>query len=356
VVTTADRRSVLDATYVALASAERIQLPEEPPREVNAAYVALVFACGFAKLEATERARELQHAAQTTLAPLRSDPVHAWLAAAFDVVIGGGAAPQANLDELDRVTRYKLDRFREASRLVGGSEPIDAIMRFARHRWPDPDWDAGRVDHARAQLAAATDQDQLDYVVEDLLKANNDHLPRERAAEILDMAVAHAERVSRSDRAMVYAAAALRATHAAPERVVELAEQALPLIEAAFEFRVEGIVETLASAFERCPALAALWLQLPEVAHPTAGYTAGLIRLGDPRGLARYRASTGCVPALIRNAVLDHYLALPFEERFVEPWAVELYRRTSDDLATCSHFTMSVVALVDRIVRGVLDD
>jgi hypothetical protein len=114
-------------------------------------------------------------------------------------------------------------------------------------------------------------------------------------------------------------------------------------------------VATLAAAFERNSALAQLWPQLPEVAHQTEGYTAGLIRLGDPRGLERYRSSTDCVSDLMRNAVLDHYLALPFEARFSEPWACELYRRTSDDLATNSHFTVSVIEVVDRIVCGIVD-
>jgi hypothetical protein len=42
-------------------------------------------------------------------------------------------------------------------------------------------------------------------------------------------------------------------------------------------------------------------------------------------------------------------------ERFAQRWAGQLFASVTDDLSTNSHFTYSVIGVVDRLVRGVLD-
>ena len=48
-------------------------------------------------------------------------------------------------------------------------------------------------------------------------------------------------------------------------------------------------------------------------------------------------------------------LAQPFAERFAQRWAGQLFANVTDDLSTNSHFTYSVIGVVDRLVRGVLE-
>jgi hypothetical protein len=52
--------------------------------ELTNSYVALEFACGYARLGRTARARELVRQAIAGLGPAIEDPVHAWAVAAFE--------------------------------------------------------------------------------------------------------------------------------------------------------------------------------------------------------------------------------------------------------------------------------
>jgi hypothetical protein len=296
-----------------------------------------------------------------TLAPLAGNPVHAWLVAAFDAVLGGRPLPSR--DELERVSCFRVERFCEGSRLLCDDPSIDAIGRFARERRPDPDRVESTVARVREMYATADDPDALDdldpldvlaYVIETSLNPKQ-RVSVEVAAEVLELALPRVEQVSLDRRGALYARAAHYATHAAPHRVVELAGRAVDIFEALAEFRRREAMDDLAAALARHPPLGAFWPALPVVAHDEHAYLVGAIRLGDPRGLTRWWGSQDLTDPIERHAVLDHYLALPFDARFVEPWVGALYRRTTDRFGTNSHFTLAIVEVVDRIVRAIVD-
>ncbi|HSK04890.1 MAG TPA: acyl carrier protein, partial [Kofleriaceae bacterium] len=121
----------------------RRRSPVEAPVPLTGAYATLQLAHGFARIGQHERARALVGEARVALAAVITDPVHAYLAAAFEARIEqaiAGQPPEAPLPDalgaqlaaLDRVARYKVDRLREASRILEPIDRPDAIGAFSR--------------------------------------------------------------------------------------------------------------------------------------------------------------------------------------------------------------------------------
>jgi hypothetical protein len=269
-----------------------------------------------------------------------------------------GSRPLPSRDELDRVACFCVERFGGGSRLFCADPSIDAFARMARGPWPEPNEAQRKAVRAAEMYVREFELDELEFLTSVIITSLNPNkrLSVEAAAEVLDLALARIEEVSLDDRGAVYARATHYATHAAPHRVVELARRAVDVFEALPGFRRREAMEDLAAALARHPPLATIWPALPVVAHDEHAYLVGAIRLGDLRGLERWWSSQDMTAPLERDAVLDHYLALPYEARFVEPWVGALYRRTTDSFGTNSHFTLAIVEVVDRIVRAIVDE
>ncbi len=127
-----ERSNLLDELYVDISTTVRPARAHEPPPAINDAYIELLFAYGYHRLGLATRALELEASGRTRLT-VHLDPVHAWLIDALASRCRETELPaplRERLETLDRVSRYKVDRFREASRIVGGGELIDAIRRF----------------------------------------------------------------------------------------------------------------------------------------------------------------------------------------------------------------------------------
>jgi len=135
--------SALDKLREKIASTRRKRSPVEAPATHTGAYTDLQLAHGYARIGQHERARALEAQARTALASVLADPVHAYLVAAFSARIEqaiAGQPPEAPLPEplgaqlaaLDRVARYKVDRLREASRILEPLERPDAIGAFSK--------------------------------------------------------------------------------------------------------------------------------------------------------------------------------------------------------------------------------
>ena len=114
----------------------------EAPQEITDCYVRRLFAYGFARLGQRGRAQALLEARD---AADRGDPVHGSLLAMLDERVRqamDGLAPTtplsgeltARLNQLGTFERYKVDRLREASRILEPVERLDAVRGFQRGR------------------------------------------------------------------------------------------------------------------------------------------------------------------------------------------------------------------------------
>jgi hypothetical protein len=131
----------LDELIVKFEKTRRKRTPLEAPPHLTNAYVSFQMAYGYARIGRADRGRELVAAARTSLGPAISDPVHAYLAAAFAARVDQAIAGQpsetplpdelvAQLAALDRNQRYKTDRLREVSRILAPLDRPHAINMF----------------------------------------------------------------------------------------------------------------------------------------------------------------------------------------------------------------------------------
>jgi hypothetical protein len=353
------RLQTLDALFASIAAVRR----DDALQEENAAYTELLFAYGFAALGDRVRADALAASARVRLGDLATiDPIHAWLVVALDARITSGdrtrPLPAELLAvELDRVNRYKVDCFCERSRIARGESRPHAFLRFARQQWPI-DFDALGAHHVETAertmaLAAEAPIEELRYFVEENLKGADDD-PAEYVHRVLELVLPHLERVPFEERGLATARALRIAIRTDASCASALFVDVLRLLEHRTDEMMESLVSTLASRRE----LAHLLAQLPP-SESNPWYIAGLIRIGDPRGLAMYhahvQARSTVSPDLMFDAVLDAYLERPLEQRFARAWVPELYARVNDGFATRSHFTQSLVELVDRVVLGAVE-
>ncbi len=149
----------------------RRSMMEAPAQQTNA-YVHLQLAHGFARIGKHDRARGLLGEAQQALAPVASDPVHAYLIAAFAARITQAIAaepPEAPLPEavgarlaaLDRLSRYKVERLREVSRILEPTERADAMGSFLQRNHDARGPEFAALSEIAAPRARARAIDQL---------------------------------------------------------------------------------------------------------------------------------------------------------------------------------------------------
>lgn len=363
-----ERRSALDGVYRELAASQRPPAPVEAPRQINHGYLELLFACGYQRLAASDRARELAAAGRARLEAWHTDPVHGWLIDLLEHRLAGpgdGGIPPAlreRRDALDRVARFKVDRFCEASSIAAGAEQIDACGQFGRHGRPPDDLATATANFvARIERALAEEGELADAFIEQALQIYPERIEheveREAAAALLDRILHRIERME-EPRGLAYARVLALAVHAAPARVPAVTALVAPFV-AHPSWMLDKLLAELAYALPGHPAeLAALWELVPPAVRGAAEYQLGLVTLGSPAitpELVSAWADRSWAGQRLRAATLDALLARPVPDRFAGGWAGQMFVRAGDDLGTNSHFTFALVYVVDRLVRGVLD-
>ncbi len=366
-----ERVAALDAMYAGIAATKRRRHFTEPPPEINDGYVKLLFAYGHGRLGNAARAHELEAEARAQLAAHADDPIHAWLLDVFAERISGAGTTEstailpasllARLEALDRVARFKVDRFRDASWIVGGG-PVDALGHFVSSGKPydraaETIRNAELVERAIASADAATNTDDADMYLDMALQGSKpEKLGPELAARFLERLLPRIDHMG-DGRGIAYARAITIAVHVAPERLPVLLAAVAPLV--ATELAAPDLVLTLllcALAPNHRAELAALWRHVPESSRSTPEYTLGLSVLEAPPALEdRPPEHRDPSAAQLRIATLDAALARPFPERFDGPWALQLFAAATDCYGTNSHFPREMIYVVDRIVRGMLD-
>jgi hypothetical protein len=399
--------------------AERIQTtrrkrsPVEAPMALTGAYVTLQLAHGFARIGQHERARALVGEARAALAAVAADPVHAYLAAAFEARVEqaiSGQPPEtplpdrlgAQLAALDRVARYKVDRLREASRMLEPVERLDAIGTFSRKhgdgRGPefvalramaDPDARAKEVRRLVEVAAAAEEADRvrlLDGCFDVMLE-----LPEAHAVPILVAAIPLIERLPEPRRAVLYAEALVVAGHfgrtelipqlldalGAAVRVVSAAELARVLDQSLRALRRIGLRDEMAELL--ADAELALAAATPD--HGTEQqrrdleHQRRLARLALAGGLAFLGDTARALPILdqARKALGEEMTPIHRIERIralAQAYSqaplgnalggiTELsghLRDITDSFGTNSHYCLSVLHFVESLVLGITSD
>ncbi|HEU4734969.1 MAG TPA: hypothetical protein VFT22_44055, partial [Kofleriaceae bacterium] len=394
-----------------IARTRRRRSPTEAPTQYTGAYINLQLAHGFARIGKHARARELIAEAQGALAPVASDPVHGYLFAAFSARIEqaiAGAAPEtplpgalgARLAALDRVSRYKVDRLREASRILEPLERPDAIGAFSQRqndsRGPEFAALRGLTDHrARArevgalvQAAAASDAERerlVDGVLDVLLE-----LPESEAVPILGRAWPLIGRVPEARRAVLYAEALVVAGHfGRTELVPELLALLGAAIRAVAGADLERVLQHSLRALRRiglrseiaallADAEHALPASGPAALHGRLALAAGLAFLGNAtRALLIFQQARVALSddfaalgdprrdgprSLTRPLELVRALALAYAQAplgsalaGIAELTVHL-RDITDNFGTNSHYCLSVLHFVESLVLGITSD
>jgi hypothetical protein len=390
--------SALDELAQRATKTRRKRSPIEAPTELTFAYVGLQLAYGFARIGNGGRARSLVAGSREALAPA-NDPVHAYLVAAFaarvDQAIAGVPPETALPDELaaqlaalERVARYKVDRLREASRILEPHERPDAIGAFSKRqkdaRGPefsalqeliDPTQRARAVGELVATArAVATDRERLLAGVLDVLL----ELPEALAVSIFHNARPVIETVASDRRAVLYAGALVVAGHfGRTELVPKLLASLGDAIRVASGLDIERIVQRSLRVLRRIglrDELARLLAEI-EVARPSEApdalrgrlaLAAGFAYLGDaPRALAiieQGRATLSGATTLAARLELVRALSLAYANAPLSD-ALGGIRSLADQMAditdsygTNSHYCLSLLHYFESLVLGVASD
>jgi len=155
-----------------LVSTRRKRSTKEAPLQLTNAYIAFLFGYGFACIGRHERAHELTASAIEALASVATDPVHKYLIGAFSArveqAVAGVASEtplpdslNAELASLDRLARYKVDRFREASRILAPVAWPDPFAQFLNREEGDQRREFAALGKIIDPIARARELDQL---------------------------------------------------------------------------------------------------------------------------------------------------------------------------------------------------
>ena len=392
--------TALEELAVKLDKTKRKRTPLEAPAHLTNAYVHLLLAYGFARIGSADRARTLVAEAKKALAPGEPDPVHAYLLAAYsarvDQAIAGIASetplsPElgAQLANLDRVHRYKVDRLREASRILEPLERPDAIGAWIKKekdaRGPefaalreitDPVKRAKAVDKL-VDVAAAADEAErvrlIDGVLETLLE-----LPESGAVPILQRAWPQIARVAEARRSVLYAECLVIAGHFGRTELVPAMLDALgTAIRAVQGSDLERTLQHSLRALRRIGLRTEMAELLVEAEHALPpnrvealrgrlALAAGLAYLGETaRALPIFeQARTALTESMVLPVRLDlvRALALAYAQAPLQQALAGLadltshLRDISDSYGTNSHYCLSVLNFVESIVLGITSD
>ncbi len=358
-----------------------------------------MLAYGFARVGQTERARNLVAEAKKALAPTATDPVHAYLVAAYsarvDQAIAGIASETplsdalgTQLANLDRDARYKVDRLREASRILAPIDRPDAIGAWIKKekdsRGPefaalreitDPVQRARAVDQL-AETAAASDDERerlIDGIFDVLLE-----LPESGAVPILERTWPLIARVAEPRRAVLHAEALVVAGHFGRTELVpamlEALATAIRLVQGA---DLERVLQHSLRALRRIGLRAEIAELLAEAEHALPSnrietlrgrlaLAAGLAFLGETaRALPIYeqaRAALSENPVLTVRLDLTRALALAYAQAPLDQALGGLadlanqLRDITDNYGTNTHYCLSVLHFVESLVLGITAD
>ena len=378
---------------------KRKRTPLEAPPHLTGAYVNYLLAYGFARIGGAERARGLVADARKALEPTAVDPVHAYLMAAYgarvDQAIAGIASETPLPDELgtqlanlDRVNRYKVDRLREASRILEPLDRPDAIGAWIKKEKDSrgPEFAALReiadpVKRAKAvdklvDTAAANDAERerlIDGIFDVLLE-----LPESGAVPILGRTWPLISRVAEPRRAVLYAEALVVAGHFGRTELVPAIMDALAaairLVQGA---DLERVLQHSLRALRRIGLRAEVAELLAEAEHALpAGriealrgrlaLAAGLAFLGETsRALPIYeQARAALTESMVLPVRLDltRALALAYAQAPLQQALGGLadlanqLRDITDSYGTNSHYCLSVLNFVESLVLGITSD
>lgn len=392
---------------------ERERLRAEAPLAWTNAYIAFQLGYGFARIGKHERTREFTANANEALFRVATDPVHKYLIGAFSARVEqaiAGVVPEtplpdslnAELASLDRLARFKVDRFREASRILEPFVRPDPFVQFiddqkdarggefaALSKVTDPVARARGIDKIVDLASADTgERERLIAGILDVLLELNEaqavptlartwpliaKLNEERRAIRYAEALFIAGRFGRKElvpELLKLLGGALRVVEsAALDRVLEHSLRALRRIGSRNE-----IAELLAEAERAVPSAR------PDALHARLAFAGGLAFLGDfaraqpifdearaaisnafqTLGEIRQAGSRPkTLGILIRALELIRALAVAYTQA---PLAYALsgiaglaegFRDITDDLNTNSHYCLSVVHFVESLVLGI---
>ncbi|MEZ4438763.1 MAG: hypothetical protein R3B72_06720 [Polyangiaceae bacterium] len=389
----------LEALREAVEHGERERSATEAPPEATAAYALRLLAWAEARLGRRAEAEALRAEAATRLEA--SDEVHVILTRMLDARIQHaleGLAPTAplpselmgELDALAAFTRYKVDRLREASRILEPVERLDAVQAFRRAE-ADPRGDAfaglrGLLDPAavaaqiavilrRAFEAEAEERGRLFDGAMDFFYA----LPVSEATSWLEQLVERLDDVPAFHRALLLEEALGLAGHFGHDRLVaQLSDRLEQLVgelgleqSAALARVLRGTLRTLrrVGLRERASRLLASVARHTEGEGPALAIArlhlaGGLAFLGDAA------AATSLIDAEIDALAADHpirermdriraiadataTLAVPERRARAERLLEELPRIT-DSFSTNSHFCLSLIHVTESVVHALV--
>jgi len=394
--------SALDELVSRIEKTRRKRTPLEAPPHLTNAYVSFQLGYGYARIGRADRARELVAAARKLLDTHISDPVHAYLAAAFaarvDQAIAGMAPETALPDELvaqlaalDRNQRYKTDRLRERSRILAPLDRPQAISGFtswetlkgtrgpefaALAKLADPIKRAKAVDELVAKaVASADDRERLLEGVLDVLL----DLPESGSVPILHHVWQAIGSVADKRQAPLYARALVVAGHfGRAELVPPLLDKlrgTLKIVEAAeleqvLQYSLRALrriglrSETAELLFAAEEARTGTQLQVLRGRLAIAG---GLSYLGEfARAKPIFEQSHAALAGTTLNAVerLDlvraialAYAQAPLQQALAGIAELSgLFKDISDVQSTNSHYCLSVLDFVESLVLGITSD
>ncbi|MGZ3423532.1 MAG: hypothetical protein ACXVEE_37065 [Polyangiales bacterium] len=251
------------------AAAPRTRSAVEAKPEMTRAYVEHSIAYGLARLGSNDRARAIAREAQKKLDA--KDPVHGFLVRAYgarieQAIAGEGAHAAlpakiaAELNDLERFLRYKVDRLRQASQILEPLERLDPIGAFQRA-------DADPRGDAFAPLRSLDNGDAianaLDGIVAKSLKETPENkarafdaaldflpqIPEPRAIAIAERVLANVADVPPLPRAQLYEEVLRVGGHFGEARLVRSSLDALePLVRTFDDSNVEGLAQLLGGA------------------------------------------------------------------------------------------------------------
>lgn len=380
-----------------VAKTKRRRTLSEAPVELTNAYAAFQLGHGFARIGRHERARQLATQATTGLTEVASDPVHRYLIGAFTARIEQAIAGlpletplpdtlRAGLARLDRVSRYKVDRFREASRIlepITRPDPIGAFCdRQLDSRGPEFSTLGAIVDSVRRareidKLAgvASTNAGERARLIGGILDELFE-LPESLAVPIFARTWPLIAEVAMKRRAMLYAEALVVAGHfGRMELVPQLLELLGDTIRGVTETDLERVLEQSLRALRRIGLRKEILELLAEVERAVPAtrlrtrivLAAGMALLGDftrtaPTFEQAHRALRGEThwwpePVGLARALATAYsqTPLPIALDGIAKLAGQL-RYITDSLGTNSHYCLSVLHFVESLVLGITSD
>lgn len=404
-------RDALDELAARLAKTKRKRGPIEAPLELTMGYVGFIFAHGFARIGNPDRARAGIEASTAALADVRSDPVHAYLIAAYTARIEqavAGDPPEtpmpdavvAQLEALDNTTldRYKADRLRESSWILEPVQRQDAILAFTRkHDSRGAEFSAlralpevaarGKALDALVTAAAAADSTatvaEKDADRERLLSGVFEHLlelPEAIATPILVRAWPQIHALPEPRRALLYTGALVAAAHfGRAELVPELLRGLAGAIRLAVGLDLERVVQRSVRTLRRiglraelgellANAQASLVAKDAQALRGRLALATGMAFLGDvERALPIFEEARAAIQKAPQTRILERLdllraVALAYTQT---PVATALaciadlstqWKDITDGLGTSSHYCISVLHFVESLVLGITSD